>query len=236
MAIPPQIELAQRLASRLERLSADSEWAHRASGVRGSLLRWLDEYANHPEPTASKLEQLDRLVARAFEILTLAAREIREIKMSDKAIQDYYPENVSYCYGCGRLNERGLQIKSYWLGDEAVCIYQPRPEHIAIPGYVYGGLIASLIDCHCTGAAAAASYHAAGRSMDSLPAYRYVTASLKVDYLKPTPLGVPLELRARVVEIKGRKVVLQATLSAEGEIRARGEVVTVQAPPEMFGE
>ena len=72
--------------------------------------------------------------------------------------------------------------------------------------------------------------------MDSLPAFRFVTASLKVDYLKPTPLGVPLEVRARVIEIKGRKVVMQASLSAEGEVRARGEVVAVQAPPEMFGE
>jgi acyl-coenzyme A thioesterase PaaI-like protein len=236
MALAQQIDLSRRLAARLERLSADSTWAHRASGVRGSLLRWLDEYADNPAPTAGEQQQLDILVTRAFEILTQAAREIRETKMSEKAIQDTYPDNVSYCYGCGRLNERGLQIKSYWLGDEAVCIFQPRPEHIAIPGYVYGGLIASLIDCHCTGTAAAASYQADGRSMDSLPPFRFVTASLKVDYLKPTPLGVPLEVRARVIEIKGRKVVMQATLSAEGQLCARGEVVAVQAPAEMFGE
>jgi acyl-coenzyme A thioesterase PaaI-like protein len=236
MAIAAQIDLAYRLAARLERLSADSTWAHRASGVRGSLLRWLDDYAANPAPAAGELQQLNRLVTVAFEILTQAAREIRETKMSEKAIQDFYPDNVSYCYGCGRLNERGLQIKSYWLGDEAVCIYQPRPEHIAIPGYVYGGLIASLIDCHCTGTAAAASYQAAGRTMDSLPPFRFVTASLKVDYLKPTPLGVPLEVRARVIEIKGRKVVMQASLSAEGQVCARGEVVAVQAPPQMFGE
>ena len=236
MAIAQQIELAQRLAARLERLSADSIWAHRASGVRGALLRWLDEHAGEATPTASDIQQLSLLVTRAFEILTEAAREIRETKMSEKAIQDYYPDNVSHCYGCGRLNERGLQIKSYWLGDEAVCTYLPRPEHTAIPGYIYGGLIASLIDCHCTGTAAAASYHAEGRAMDSLPAFRYVTASLKVDYLKPTPSGVPLEVRARVIEIKGRKVVMQATLSAEGQVCARGEVVAVQAPPAMFGE
>lgn len=236
MAIAPQIDLAHRLAARLERLSADSIWAHRASGVRGALLRWLDEYAANPAPSVGDVQQLNLLVARAFEILTQAAREIRETNMTEKAIQDYYPDNVSHCYGCGRLNERGLQIKSYWLGDEAVCIYQPRPEHTAIPGYVYGGLIASLIDCHCTGTAAAASYHAAGRSMDSLPAFRFVTASLKVDYLKPTPLGVPLEVRARVIELKGRKVVMQASLSAEGELCARGEVVAVQVPPGMFGE
>ena len=90
--------------------------------------------------------------------------------MTDLPFQDYYPDQLSHCYGCGRLNERGLQIKSYWLGDEAVCIHTPPPEHTAIPGYVYGGLIASLIDCHCTGTAAAAGYRAAGRSMETSPA------------------------------------------------------------------
>jgi acyl-coenzyme A thioesterase PaaI-like protein len=156
--------------------------------------------------------------------------------MTDKAFQDYYPDNVSYCYGCGRLNEKGLQIKSYWDGDETVCHYTPRDYHIAIPGYVYGGLIASLIDCHCTGTAAAAAYKADGREMDTLPAFRFVTASLKVDYLKPTPLGVSLEIRARVKEIKGRKVVMDAWLSANGQVCAQGEVVAIQAPAALFGE
>jgi acyl-coenzyme A thioesterase PaaI-like protein len=156
--------------------------------------------------------------------------------MKEKAFQEYYPDNVSYCYGCGRLNEHGLQIKSYWDGEETVCTYTPRTYHIAIPGYVYGGLIASLIDCHCTATGAAASYKAEGRAMDTLPAFRFVTASLKVDYLKPTPLGVPLEVRAKVKEIKGRKVVMDAWLSAHGQVWARGEVVAIQALPQLFGE
>ncbi len=150
--------------------------------------------------------------------------------MTQKAFQDYYPDNVSHCYGCGRLNEHGLQIKSYWDGDETVCTYTPQPYHIAIPGYVYGGLIASLIDCHSTGTAAAAAYRAEGRAMGTDPPLRFVTASLHVDYLRPTPLGVPLELRSTVKEIKGRKVVVATTLSAHGEVCARGEVVAVKMP------
>ena len=153
--------------------------------------------------------------------------------MSEKAFQDYYPDQVSYCYGCGRLNEYGLQIKSYWDGDETICTFQPRSYHIAIPGYVYGGLIASLIDCHATGTAAAAAFRAEGRAMDTEPPFRFVTASLCVDYLKPTLLGVPLEIRASVKEIKGRKVVVTAVLSALGEVCARGEVVCVQMPEHM---
>lgn len=153
--------------------------------------------------------------------------------MAQKAFQDYYADQTSHCYGCGRLNEHGLQIKSYWDGDESVCRFEPKPYHTAIPGYVYGGLIASLIDCHSTGTAAAAAYRAQGRGMDTLPPLRFVTGSLKVDYVRPTPIGVPLEVRATVKEIKGRKVVVAATLSANGEVCARGEVVAVQMPEHL---
>ncbi|MBW2072848.1 MAG: PaaI family thioesterase [Deltaproteobacteria bacterium] len=150
--------------------------------------------------------------------------------MEQKAFQDYYPDQLSYCYGCGRLNDHGLQIKSYWDGEEAVATFKPKPYHTAIPGFVYGGLIASLIDCHATGTAAAASYRAEGRDMDTEPPFRFVTASLHVDYLQPTPIDALLELRARVEELKGRKVVVAVTLSARGELCARGRVVTVQMP------
>lgn len=154
--------------------------------------------------------------------------------MPDQAFQDYYPDAWSHCYGCGRLNEHGLQIKSRWDGDETVAVYTPRPYHTAIPGYVYGGLLASLVDCHGTGTAAAAAYRAEDRPMDSQPPLRYVTASLKVEYLKPTPLGPPLELRGRVTELKGRKVVVQISLFAEGIECVRGEVVAVRIP-DSFG-
>ncbi len=148
----------------------------------------------------------------------------------EKAFQDYYPENVAQCFGCGRLNEHGHQIKTYWEGEESVTRFTPEPFHTAIPGYVYGGLIASLVDCHGTGTAAAAMYRAEGREMDSEPPFRFVTGSLHVDYLKPTPLNGPLEIRGRVKEVKGRKVIVEATVYANGVVTARGEVVAVQMP------
>ena len=55
--------------------------------------------------------------------------------------------------------------------------------------------------------------------MDTLPAFRFVTGSLHVDYLKPTPLAGELELRGRVKEIKGRKVVVETTVLAGGGVR-----------------
>jgi acyl-coenzyme A thioesterase PaaI-like protein len=154
--------------------------------------------------------------------------------MPEKAFQDYYPDSLSHCYGCGRLNERGHHFKSYWDGDESVCTFVPEPHHVAVPGYVYGGLIASIIDCHGTGTAAAAAYRAEGRAMDTDPPLRFLTGTLRVSYLRPTPLGVPLEVRARVKEVKGRKVVVAATLSAEGEVCAEGEVVAVQVPEDLI--
>ncbi len=155
------------------------------------------------------------------------------IIVTAKSFQDYYPDETSHCYGCGRLNEHGLHIQSYWDGDEAICTFMPKPYHTAIPAYVYGGLVASLIDCHSTGTAAAAMFRAEGRAMNTQPAFRFVTASLHVDYLKPTPLGPPLVVRARVKEIKGRKVVVESELSAGDQVCARGSVVAVQMPENL---
>ena len=78
--------------------------------------------------------------------------------LEGKAFQDFYPDHLAHCYGCGRMNEEGLQIKTYWSGEESVTRYLPRPYHTAFPGFVYGGLLASLVDCHGTGTAAAAAY------------------------------------------------------------------------------
>ena len=153
--------------------------------------------------------------------------------MTELAFQDYYPDDVSHCYGCGRLNKEGHQIKSYWDGEETVTVYTPRPYHTAIPGFVYGGLIASLIDCHSTGTAAAAAYRAEGRGMDTDPPLRFVTASLHVNYLRPTPIDGPLEIRGKIKEIKGKKVIVESTLSAGGNVCATGEVVAVRMPDNM---
>jgi uncharacterized protein (TIGR00369 family) len=150
------------------------------------------------------------------------------------AIQDAYADDVSHCYGCGRLNPHGLQLKSAWDGDEVVARFTPQPFHTAIPGFVYGGLVASLIDCHAMATAAASAHRLAGGAEGS-PVSRYVTASLKVDYLRPTPLG-PLEVRAQAREVKGRKVTVAVRLLAAGVECARGEVIAVQVPEGMLGK
>ncbi|MFL9824660.1 PaaI family thioesterase [Rhodoplanes sp. SY1] len=149
------------------------------------------------------------------------------------AFQDHYPDAVAHCYGCGRLNAHGHRIKTVWDGDETVTRFTPEPYHTAIPGFVYGGLVASLIDCHSTATAAAAMYRHDGRGLDTLPAFRFVTGSLHVDYLKPTPIDGALEIRGRAVEIKGRKVVVETEVRAGGVVTARGTVVAVQMPADF---
>ena len=150
--------------------------------------------------------------------------------MRTTAFQDAYPDELSHCYGCGRLNPDGLQLKSYWDGDETVARFRPRPSHMAIPGFVYGGLLASLIDCHGTGSAAAA----AEKARPAEAPFRFVTASLHVDYLRPTPIDAELEIRGTIKELKEKKVVVAETVSANGKLCARGEVVAVRMPETMF--
>jgi acyl-coenzyme A thioesterase PaaI-like protein len=151
--------------------------------------------------------------------------------MTAKAFQDYYPDEFAHCFGCGRLNKEGLQIKSYWDGEESVCHFTPMPFYTGgFPGYVYGGLIASLMDCHAAATASAAKLRAEGLTLNGRPISRFVSASLRVDFLKPTPTGTVLNVRSSVKEIQGRKVIVSVTLSAEGEIRAKGEVLLVQIP------
>jgi acyl-coenzyme A thioesterase PaaI-like protein len=149
------------------------------------------------------------------------------------ALQDFYPDNFAHCYGCGRLNAHGLHVKTRWDGEDTVARFTPRPEHTAMPGWVYGGLLASLVDCHAMGTASAAALRAMGKNVGEAPSPRYVTAQLNVSYLKPTPLGPELELRARIVERSDRKTAVAVTVSANGVVTVKADVVAVPIPPHM---
>ncbi len=154
------------------------------------------------------------------------------------AIQDLYPEHLAHCYGCGRLNEQGHHIRTFEEDGQTVSEFTPDASHVAVPGFVYGGVIASLIDCHSTATAAAAMAAASGQPLardTGRPPPRFVTGSLHVDYLRPTPLGETLVVRGKAREIKGRKVVVESTVYAGGVATARGEVVAVLMP-DNFGQ
>jgi acyl-coenzyme A thioesterase PaaI-like protein len=149
------------------------------------------------------------------------------------AVQDAYPDDFAHCFGCGRLNQRGHLLRTFRDGGEAVSTFTPAEYHIAVPGFVYGGLLASLLDCHGMATAAAAALDAAGHAVGEVPSPRYVTAALHIDFLRPTPLGPPLELRSRVGEFTARKVRIDAWVSVDGDVTVRAAIVAVPRPASM---
>lgn len=151
------------------------------------------------------------------------------------AIQDYYSDHFAQCYGCGRLNMHGYQLKTRWDGDHTLTVFVPKEYHTAIPGFVYGGLLASLIDCHGTGSAALALARERGLELQPYNAPRCVTASLQVNYLRPTQLGPKLSIHGKIIEVKGRKVVVEAELYADEILCATGKIIAVEVP-ENFGK
>jgi acyl-coenzyme A thioesterase PaaI-like protein len=141
--------------------------------------------------------------------------------------------SVLHCFGCGADNALGLQIKSTWDGEDAVCTYQPRVHYCGgRKEIVYGGILASLMDCHSVNLAVAHAYRREGRAIGSAPRIFYVTAQLQVSYLHPTPMGEKLHLRARIAKAEGRKSWLSCTLNAAGRLRAKAEILAVRVYPD----
>jgi acyl-coenzyme A thioesterase PaaI-like protein len=149
-------------------------------------------------------------------------------------LQDLYPDDFAHCYGCGRLNTHGLHVRSEWRDGEATARFRPEPHHMALPGFVYGGLIASLVDCHAMATAAGASMIAMGAVPGRDPTPRFVTASLHLDFLRPTPLGPELLLKARAMDVGERKAIVALEVFVDGVECARAKVVAVRAPATML--
>lgn len=145
------------------------------------------------------------------------------------AIQDTYPEDFAHCFGCGRLNPKGHHVRTFASADVTVTEHTPDPHYMGAADFAYGGLVASLIDCHSAGSAAIFWLGNRNYSVGDVPAPRFVTARLEVDYLAPTPLQ-PLRLVGRAEEIGERKVVVTTDLEVNGQATARGRAVLVMIP------
>ena len=131
-------------------------------------------------------------------------------------MQDKWEDVGTHCWGCGKNNEHGLQIKSCWIGDEAICIWQPKHYHVAFLGVLNGGIIATVMDCHCLNTAIAGAYRAEGRELGTKPLIGYFSGSFQIKYLRPASTEKPILLRARVKEMKGRKITVTCSLFSEG--------------------
>ncbi len=151
-----------------------------------------------------------------------------------RAFQELIPAESPrrYCYGCGANNTKGLNIKSYWEGDEGVCHWVPKPFHSSGPtDSLNGGVAATLIDCHSVYTAIATAYKLEGRQIGEGDEIDYATAKLTVTYLKRTPMDTTIELRSKVIKRGNRSMVVETVLSANGEECVRGETVAVRVSP-----
>ncbi len=154
--------------------------------------------------------------------------------MSQQTFQDLWPEMVSQCFGCGRNNEQGLQIKSYWDGDEAICTWIPQKKYSAGMGILCGGILSTIIDCHCVNTAIAALYKAENRELGSKPFIPYVGGTINMKHIKPTFIKNPVILRAKVKEMKDRKTILTCT-AYSGKIEcAQAEVIAIKVPEPLW--
>ena len=142
------------------------------------------------------------------------------------SVQETFAPNNA-CFGCGPANEKGLRIRSFVEGDELVCSWTPQKHHEAFEGVLNGGIIGSLLDCHCNWAAAMHFQKAKGMT-DKTPCT--VTAEYSIALKRPCPTHLPLQLRAKVVEASGDRAVVEGTLISDGKVRAtcRGTFVAVE--------
>lgn len=128
------------------------------------------------------------------------------------------------CFGCGHANPKGLHLRSYPADDETVATFLPWPEHDNGIGFLNGGIIATLLDCH----SGAAVFHAADalgmQPADDMP-YPFVTAGLDLRYLRPAPLDAPVELRAVVSSIDDAAAIVDVTLHYDGKPRAEASAL-----------
>ncbi len=142
-----------------------------------------------------------------------------------KCLQETYAPNNA-CFGCGPANEKGLRIRSFAEGDKLVADWTPQKHHEAFPGVLNGGIIGSLLDCHCNWTAV---YHLMKKT-GSETAPCCVTADYTIKMLRPTPTDGPVHLEAKVVESGEHHAVVEGTLTAKGKVTAtcRGTFVAVK--------
>jgi hypothetical protein len=145
------------------------------------------------------------------------------------ALQDLAsPDGV--CFGCGPKNKEGLQIKSYWADDNVhvITTHMPDARYSGWPSLVYGGFISCLIDCHSNWTVMANHYRAENREPGTLPRIDCVTGSMSIKYIKPTPMGVLLTLKARIEGEVSRKTRVLCDVYADDVLTAVGDSIFVR--------
>ncbi|MGF1736745.1 PaaI family thioesterase [Photobacterium satsumensis] len=144
----------------------------------------------------------------------------------------------NHCFGCGAENAQGLNIQSYWETDDtAVCQFTPEAYHCAAPmHFLNGGIIATVIDCHCICTAMADAHRRSGRAIGEGEAIWFATGGLSLQYLRPVSINAEIVLKARVMAADERKAELRCELLANGKTAVEAELTAVRVPDSWMKE
>ena len=143
-------------------------------------------------------------------------------KRTAVSLQDQFaPHQI--CFGCGPANSQGLRVKSFVEEDRVVATFIPEEHHQGFQGMISGGVIGTLFDCHMNWTAAWHLMQSTGASEPPCT----VTGRFEVNFQAPTPVGHPLHLESKVVELKPRKAEIAVTLTANGQTTATGQGVFI---------
>lgn len=139
----------------------------------------------------------------------------------------------NHCFGCGPLNENGLSIKSRWKNEtESVCIFSPLPHHCAAPTkFLNGGIIATIIDCHCICTAIVYAYKKNDREIGTGEKIWYATSGLNIDYKRPVSITEQAILRARLLSETDRKLEIECILESGDKECVKAIVIASIVPP-----
>lgn len=142
----------------------------------------------------------------------------------------------NHCFGCGSENSHGLRIQSFWADEEtAICHFSPEAYHCAAPTHILnGGIIATVIDCHCICTAMADAYRRAGREIGEGEAIWYATGGLSLEYLRPVSINAEIVLKARVTIVAERHTTLECELIANNKTAVKAKLTAVKVPEQWM--
>ena len=153
------------------------------------------------------------------------------------AIQDRYGERFQHCWGCGPKNDLGLHLKTHPSVDGKSCISRIKLENAytgGVPSNVFGGMIATIFDCHGTASAAWFAHHQKGLELTkSTVIGRFITAHLEIDYLSPSPIEDEIVVTSTLEELGERKAIIAMEMTVATKVRAKAKMVAVAVKDHM---
>lgn len=153
------------------------------------------------------------------------------------AIQDRYGERFQHCWGCGPKNDLGLHLKTYPSIDGKSCISRIKLENVytgGVPSNVFGGMIATIFDCHGTASAAWFAHYQKGLELTkSTVIGRFITARLEIDYLSPSPIEDEIVVTSTLEELGERKAIISMEMTVATKVRAKAKMIAVSVKDHM---